>query len=123
LSHEISDEVATALDLRLELRYAFLRAIELSELRSNPASLKTPWIQMSSILGPINKSHALAVPVPAAFSTKFQRQLASTMPPRPIVHLSFEDAYAHFQRLFADGTEVGDVLTYYDSQSLLVSGR
>lgn len=120
LGHEMTEEIATALDLRLELRYAFLRAIELSELRSNPASLKTPWIEMKSILEPIKKSHSLAIPVPEAFSTKLQRRLASTMPPRPIVQLSFDDAYSHLHRLFVDGEEVTDILTYYDSQSLLV---
>jgi N-alpha-acetyltransferase 35, NatC auxiliary subunit len=118
--HEIADNVATALDLRLELRYAFLRAIELSELRSSPGSLKTPWLQLLSILEPINASHALGVPVPDAFTTKIQRRLASTMPPRPIVQVSFEDAYLNFKRLFTDGMEVGEVLTFHDSQSLLV---
>jgi hypothetical protein len=119
-SHHMPDDIATALDLRLELRYAFLRAIELSELRSNPASLKTPWIQLLSILEPIRTSHASAVPVPEAFSTKFQRRLASTMPPRPIVQVRFEDAYTNFKRLFTDAMEVGEVLTFHDAQSLLV---
>ena len=112
--------MAQALDFRLELRYAFLRAIEISELRSQPESLKTPWIQMKAILEPIRQSHSLGVPVPEAFSTKIQRRLASTMPPRPIVQLSFEDTYGHFKRLFVDGIEVTDVLKYSDSQSLLV---
>jgi hypothetical protein len=118
--HSISEEIAQALDFRLELRLAFLRAIELSELRSHAPSLKTPWIQMQAILEPINKSHALGVTVPEAFSTKIQRRLASTMPPRPIVQLSFEETYSHFKRLSIDGMEVTDVLNYADPQSLLV---
>ncbi|ROV89101.1 hypothetical protein VMCG_09846 [Cytospora schulzeri] len=118
LKHSLGP-IAQALDFRLELRYAFLRAIELSELRSHPESLKTPWIQMKAILEPINESHSLATPVPEAFSVKLQRRLASTMPPRPIVQLSFEDAYSHLKRLFVDGIEVTDVLKYNDSQSLL----
>lgn len=116
----IGVELAQALDFRLELRYAFLRAIELSELRSNPDSLKTPWIQMKALLDPIDKSQSLGVPVPESFSAKLQRRLASTMPPRPIVQLSFDDAMSHFKRLSADGAEVVDVLKYSDSQSLLV---
>ncbi|KUI57998.1 N-alpha-acetyltransferase 35, NatC auxiliary subunit [Cytospora mali] len=111
--------IAQALDFRLEHRYAFLRAIELSELRSHPESLKTPWIQLKAILEPINESTSLGAPVPEAFSVKLQRRLASTMPPRPIVQLSFEDAYSHLKRLFVDGIEVTDVLKYTDSQSLL----
>lgn len=109
-----------ALDFRLELRYAFLRAIELSDLRSQPDSLKLPWIQMKAILDPIAKSHSLGTPRPEFFSAKLQRRLASTMPPRPVVELSFEDAIDHFRRLVVDGVEVGDVLRYTDSQSLLV---
>ena len=115
-----SPEMSLALDARLELRYAFLRAIELSELRSNPEPLKTPWLQMKAILENIKKTHTLGVPVPACFSTKLQRQLASTMPPRPIVQLSFEDATARWHRLFEDGMEANDVLKYTDPQTLLV---
>lgn len=118
--HTVRDEVAQALDFRLELRLAFLRAIELTELRSNPRSLKTPWIQMDAILEPINKSHSLGIAVPEAFSAKIQRRLASTMPPRAIVQLSFDEMYSNFKRLIADGQEVTDVLDYSDSQSLLV---
>ncbi|KAK3387459.1 Mak10 subunit, NatC N-terminal acetyltransferase-domain-containing protein [Podospora didyma] len=119
LGHRISEDMAQALGFRLELRTAFLRAIELSELRSNPESLSLPWSQMKAIWEPINKSRHLGTPVPEAFSTKIQRRLASTMPPRPIVQLSFEETYGHFKRLFNDGIDVLKVLDYTDSQSLL----
>lgn len=109
-----------ALAFRLELRTAFLRAIELAELRSNPDSLSLPWSQMKAVWEPINKSRHLGTPVPEAFSTKIQRRLASTMPPRPIVQLSFEETYEHFKKLFTDGIDVLKVLNYSDSQSLLV---
>ncbi|KAK5660650.1 hypothetical protein OQA88_12014 [Cercophora sp. LCS_1] len=119
LRPKISDAMADALCFRLELRTAFLRAIELSELRSNPESLSLPWSQMKAIWEPINQSRHLGTPVPEAFSTKIQRRLASTMPPRPIVQPSFEETYEHFRKLFVDGTEVLKVLNYTDSQSLL----
>jgi len=115
-----SPKLAEALDFRLEFRYAFLRAIELSELRSNPESLKTPWIQMKAILGRLQETHDLGTPVEECFSVKLQRRLASTMPPRPIVKLEFNEAQKHFLRLAVDGTEVADVLRYTDSQCLLV---
>ena len=115
-----SPEMALALDARLELRYAFLRAIELSELRSNPEPLKTPWLQMKAVLKNIKKTHGLGVPVPACFSSKLQRQLASGMPPRPIVQMSFDEAGTRWERLFEDGMEVHDVLKYTDPQTLLV---
>jgi len=76
---------------------------------------------MGAILEPISKSHSLGIAVPEAFSAKIQRRLASTMPPRAIVQLSFDETYANLKRLIADGQEVTDVLDYSDSQSLLVS--
>lgn len=120
MKHDLAPEIAQALDFRLELRYSFLRAIELSELRSNPESLKTPWIQMKAIFDQLQKSHSKGTPVEEAFSAKLQRRLASTMPPRPIVKLEFDEAHKHFLRLAVDGIEVADVLNFTDSQSLLV---
>lgn len=114
-------EIVQALDFRLELRYALLRAMELTDLRSHPESIKTPWIELKAVLEQIQASHRLGTPVPEAFSCKLQRRLASTMPPRPIVNIDFDDAYRGFQRLFEDGKELSDVLKYADSQSLLVS--
>jgi len=120
LRPKISDDMANALSFRLELRAAFLRAIELSELRSNPESLSLPWSQMKAVWEPIYRSRHLGTPVPEAFSTKIQRRLTSTMPPRPIVQPSAEQTYELFQKLFADGIDVLKVLNYSDSQSLLV---
>ena len=121
LRNELSPEMATALDLRLELRVAFLKAIELMGLRNaNPDSLKTPWVEMQGILDKIHELHPLGKPVPEAFSTKLQRRLASTMPKRPIVQLTFEETYTHFREMFRDGMEATEVLRYSDTQSLLV---
>lgn len=120
LRHTLPDEMADALGFRLELRTAFLRAIELTELRSDPESLSLPWSQMQGVWEVVNKTRHLGKSVPEAFSTKIQRRLASTMPPRPIVQLSPEETHEHFKKLIADGINVLNVLKYYDSQSLLV---
>lgn len=120
LRHTMTDEMADALGFRLELRTAFLRAIELTELRSNPDSLSLPWSQMCAVWEAINKSRHLGTSVPEAFSTKIQRRLASTMPPRPIVQPSPEETHAHFAKLFADAIDVLNVLNHTDSQSLMV---
>lgn len=121
MSNELPTDVRAALDLRLEFRTAFLRAMELASLRkANPESLKTPWIMISGLLEHLKKQHPLGTPVPESFSTKMQRRLASTMPPRPIVQLTFEDTYNHFKRMAEDGKEAMDVLKYSDPQSLLV---
>lgn len=121
MGNAVTKEISAALDSRLELRIAFLRAMELANIRkANPESLKMPWIQMNGLIQHINKQHSLAKPVPEAFSTKLQRRLASTMPPRPIVQLSFDDTYHHFKRMFQDGKEVMNVLKYHDPHSLLM---
>ncbi|KAI1382762.1 Mak10-domain-containing protein [Hypoxylon trugodes] len=120
ISNDMMKDISIALDLRLELRIAFLRAIDLSGLRkANPDSLKMPWVQMNGLLEHISKQHSLGKPVPEAFSTKLQRRLASTMPPRPMVQPSFEESHGHFKQLFQDGIDVMDVLKYSEPQSLL----
>ncbi|KAI2611575.1 Mak10-domain-containing protein [Hypoxylon fragiforme] len=120
ISNDAIKDIATALDIRLELRIAFLRAIDLAGLRTaNPDSLKMPWIQMGGLIEHIKKQHSLGKPVPEAFSTKLQRRLASTMPPRPMVQPSFEECYNLFERLFRDGVDIMDILKYSEPQSLL----
>ncbi|KAI0107049.1 Mak10 subunit, NatC N-terminal acetyltransferase-domain-containing protein [Nemania sp. FL0031] len=117
---EFPPEICTALEARLELRIAFLEAIDLSVIRNDITDApKSPWIEMRRLIDDIEKQHGLAKPVPEAFSTKLQRRLASTMPPRPMVKLSFEECVTHFKRFFENGSEVIDVLQYTDPQSLL----
>ncbi|RYO92396.1 hypothetical protein DL766_000366 [Monosporascus sp. MC13-8B] len=120
LRNEVPVDISTALDIRLELRIVFLRAIDLMSMGNvNADSLKTPWIQMRVLLDHFDKQHSLAKAVPEAFSTKLQRRLASTMPPRPIVQTSFEETASHFKQLFQDGIDITKVLKYSDPQSLL----
>ncbi|KAI3327554.1 Mak10-domain-containing protein [Xylariaceae sp. AK1471] len=120
MSNDFPREICTALESRLELRIAFLNAIDLSDIENATSqSLKLPWTQMRGLIDHIEKQHVLAKPVPEAFSTKLQRRLASTMPPRPMVKLSFEECITHFKRVFQNGNEVIDVLQYTDPQSLL----
>lgn len=109
-----------ALQDRLHLRHTFLTAIDHVQYRTNPDLIKRPWQDAAALAGSIGRSHSLAKPVPKACSAKLQRRLASTMPPRPIVELGFDDALGHLKRLFNDGVEVIDVLRYTDSQCLMV---
>lgn len=115
-----AENVSLALEARLDFRETFLTAIELAELRVSPDSLKVPWIQMTDAIKDIKDSYDLGIAVPAAFNTKMQGLLASTMPPRPIVQPSFEEAVDHWSRLCKDGAEAVDILQYEDPQSLLV---
>ncbi|KAI0156424.1 Mak10-domain-containing protein [Xylariaceae sp. FL1272] len=116
----IGPEICANLACRIEFRIKFLLALEELVTRDiNSESLAPLWIDMRTLVDDIEKRHELEKPVPEAFSTKLQRRLASTMPPRPMVDLSFEECIAHFKRFTQTGTEVMDVLNYKDPQSLL----
>ncbi|KAF4969375.1 hypothetical protein FZEAL_10235 [Fusarium zealandicum] len=118
LGNEVSDEIRQALDRRLELRSLFLDATQSPQHVKEPEVARKPWAEAFGILADIKSSHSLGRPVDEAFSVKLQRMLASTMPPRPIVQLEFDDAFGHLTRLFRDGSELIDVLHYTDSQCL-----
>ncbi|KAI2626826.1 Mak10-domain-containing protein [Xylaria nigripes] len=117
---EFPRNICTALESRLELRLAFLDSIDLAAIRKDSSEAgKQSWSRMRMLISDIQSQHALGKPVPEAFSTKLQRRLASTMPPRPMVQLSFEECVTHFKRFFDNGVEVIDVLQYTDPPSLL----
>lgn len=50
--------------------------------------------------------------MPDAFSLKIQRKLASTVPPRPMVTISSDDALAHLKRLCQDAIDMQQMLDY-----------
>ncbi|KAJ2907142.1 hypothetical protein MKZ38_007657 [Zalerion maritima] len=116
---KLSPDILKALEVRLELRYDFLGSIEMGRTREAAAASKVPWAQMKTYLEFTEKSHTLAKPVPDAFSAKLQRHLASTVPPRPIVELSFAEAYGHFKRLVDNNLDALGLLDYKDTQSHL----
>jgi N-alpha-acetyltransferase 35, NatC auxiliary subunit len=120
LTTDVNNDLREALDQRLQLRLYFLGATECPKHVKEPEVARKPWLEGLKILPAIKSSHALGKPVDDAFSAKLQRKLASTMPPRPIVQLEFEDACGHLLRLFTDGVELIDVLNYTDSQCLQV---
>ncbi|KAF7542327.1 hypothetical protein G7Z17_g11664 [Cylindrodendrum hubeiense] len=119
LREKLGDEMTTALDHRLKLRYAFLAATECLQHIREPELARKPWEEAIALLPGIKVSHELGKAVDEAFSAKLQRNLASTMPPRPIVQIGFADAFGHLSRLFKDGSELIGVLDFTDSQCLL----
>ncbi|KAJ5543567.1 NatC N(alpha)-terminal acetyltransferase Mak10 subunit [Penicillium sp. DV-2018c] len=65
-----------------------------------------------SQLEPLSETVPLGKPVPGAFSLKIQRKLASTVPPRPMVNISSDDALAHLKRLCQDAIDMQQMLDY-----------
>lgn len=116
----IGAEMTEALVDRLRLRNIFLSAVECPELIKQPELARRAWTEGKSVLPKINASHKFSKSVDEAFSAKLQRKLASTIPPRPIVHLSFDDAFGHLERLFNDGEKLINVLDFTNPQCLQV---
>lgn len=79
-----------------------LRALDLDlSLSQIPFS----WPPILESVQTLKTTHQLGQPVPGAFSSKMQRRLASTVPPRPTVELDFNDALEQLQQLCTDCSE------------------
>ncbi|KAF6819915.1 N-alpha-acetyltransferase 35, NatC auxiliary subunit [Colletotrichum sojae] len=115
---DVPKEMINALNDRLQLRYTLLAAIDHTRHRNDPDRIRSPWTEARDMLPRIKSSHALSKPVSDAFSAKIQRKLASTMPPRPIVEMSFDDAFGNLTRMLSDGVEVVNVLEYENAVCL-----
>lgn len=100
---EIEEEVKNALLSRLALREKLL-------IVSSPDfpldQQEDDWIAVRQHLQEIQESHNIGSPVKDAFSSKIQRRLASTVPPRPVVELPFSDACQVLLELCQDNLEV-----------------
>lgn len=66
------------------------------------------------------KTSSLGIPVDRAFSATIQRRLASTIPPRPIVKISFEQAHEHLRRTCQYIGEVDRFRDYYGGSNFMV---
>lgn len=115
----ISDDTITALILRLRFREAFFEAVAVDLEVINDKSTER-WEQCAAMLPLLTTSRKIGKPVEEAFSVKIQRKLASTVPPRPMVNVSFEDVTRHLTRLCQDGKDVVQCLQYNGTNELLV---
>ncbi|KAJ5912965.1 hypothetical protein N7504_001848 [Penicillium tannophilum] len=100
-----------AIRCRLLFRYDFLAALD-QDLDILETRATDSFTACLSHLDELKESHSLGQSVPEAFSLKIQRKLASTVPPRPIVHISHEDALAHSKRLCQDAIDIVQILDY-----------
>lgn len=108
---KIDDELREAIKCRLIFRREFLAALEQDIEVIRTRSTKH-FANCLSRLPSLAKSTSLGKAVPDAFSLKIQRRLASTVPPRPMVNISVEDALAHLKRLCQDAIDLERILDY-----------
>lgn len=93
---EIAEEARTALFSRLSFRKQLLST--LSECTTEPGT-RRDWSRIATFASEMNESHNLGKAVPAAFSHKIQRKLMSTVPPRPIIEVSWETSLKSVRQL------------------------
>ncbi|CAI6328750.1 unnamed protein product [Periconia digitata] len=101
-STEIDKTLQSAIILRLNVRKTLLLALDID---LPLPYLAMYWLPILNSLTTIEETHLLGKPVPSAFSTKIQRRLASTVPPRPIAEVAFKDAMKTFRQLCTDCQE------------------
>jgi hypothetical protein len=99
---EMNDALRSAIIARLDFRKDFLRALDLEMPLDH---LSYCWPPVIKCIQTLKNTHQLGQVVPGAFSTKMQRRLASTVPPRPIVELEFKDALEMLRQITTDCEE------------------
>ena len=78
------------------------------------------WEGCINLLSNLRDTHSFGKAVPESFSVKVQRRLASTVPPRPVVDVEFEDAFDLLQRLCRDSRDAYYILDYFGGTQLQV---
>lgn len=115
----IDEKLRGAMKCRLAFRRTFLSAVE-QDVDILQTQSTDHFAACLNQLPPLKESFSLGERVPEAFSLKIQRKLASTLPPRPIVTVSSEDALAHLTRLCEDAIDLKELLDYRGSHNLKV---
>ncbi|CAF9903267.1 MAG: hypothetical protein GOMPHAMPRED_000162 [Gomphillus americanus] len=103
---------------RLKVQYCFLDAVQ-DTLESILEAGKPLWEKLLDQLQPVQDSHKLGKSIPGTISSKLQRRIASSVPPRPVVELSFPSAIEFMKRLCKNGSLLGEI-TKCDDLSALV---
>ncbi|EPS43025.1 hypothetical protein H072_2993 [Dactylellina haptotyla CBS 200.50] len=111
------NNIKMALKARLAFRKFFLA--ELSRDVKDMVEKRSNWDGCITLLSTIGITRNLGKPVPSVFSIAVQRKLASTVPPRPIVQIPFEEAFTIVSRLCKDAKEILRILNYSGATNLM----
>ncbi len=114
----LSSALKHALEIRLELRVYLLSAVNAD--KSFERERARDWQACIGSLPDLKETQKLGKPVENSFSVKLQRKLASTVPPRPIVELSFDDAWDLLSRICSCGRDAYLILDYHGGSRLQV---
>ncbi|KAL8773941.1 MAG: hypothetical protein Q9209_001371 [Squamulea sp. 1 TL-2023] len=103
---------------RLTLRRRMLKAMELDLNPDKTAHIQL-WKGCRDLLPELRQTQNLGRSVKEAFSVKLQRKLASSVPPRPMVKIAFEDAHTFLNNLCRDAADVYHVLDYHGCSNVM----
>ena len=115
----IDQENQNAIHVRLKLLSDMLETlVQHVDGQTPPSSLSTI---MHDHLDKVQSTHELGVAVPKAFSTKLQRRLASTVPPRPMVTVTMDQAWTFWHRMVDDCRDVFSIHQAAYSEDLMTA--
>ncbi len=117
-SHAISASLKQALLTRIELRVHLLAAVNVDQPFEKRRA--QDWESCIGLLSDLKENSKLGKPVHKSFSIKLQRKLASTVPPRSIVDVTFDDAWDFLSRLCTSGRDAYSILDYHGGSWLQV---
>ncbi|KAK4542706.1 hypothetical protein LTR36_006278 [Oleoguttula mirabilis] len=75
------------------------------------------WPDLIARMEVIDSTNSLGRPLREAFSDKVQRQLATSTPPRPMLQVSWKDAYARWTKMCAGIIETERLTSFWICQS------
>ncbi|KAL8971077.1 MAG: hypothetical protein Q9183_001225 [Haloplaca sp. 2 TL-2023] len=111
-------QVRDAILARLRFRRQILEALA-SDLATDKTTQIQHWTHCLELLPQVRETRKPAKAVPKASSVKIQRTLASSVPPRPMVEVAFEDAHEFLRHLCQAAAEVYQILDCNGSSSVL----
>ena len=118
-STKMNPELKAALRDRLVLRQQLLKGF-----REDAGPLEAKVSLPSSclpLLHAIKGSVHLGKPVEGSFTLKIQRSLASTVPPRPMVKIEFDEAFAHLEKDCQDRSDIHELCSIAGNENLLTA--
>ena len=108
-----------ALLSRLKLRRVLLSAVQPhGSLEHQRAKL---WVDCLELLPVLSQTNKLGVPPENSFSIKIQRKLASTVPPRPIIKIGFDEALSRLEGICRNARDAYRILECQTGTRLMVS--
>ena len=118
---DLSPTLKHALTIRLEVRLCMLMAVDVD--KSSERGRADDWGCCIAILPDLKETRPCGKPVESSFSAKLQRKLASTVPPRLIVKITFDEAWDLLNRICGCGRDAYLILDYHGGSRLQVCSK